>query len=201
LSISVGNNGRWSSNWVTGSGCQPVLQSNTPGDPNTIHPRMLCSVCTMCIALLHDDMYACACPTSIPSVRSKTYGWRATVLTLFVFVLIATRTMTCQDLTPGLAPSQHPCMQPHFTPTSSPFTLLHLIAICILAIKLPFRHVPLGLASVFAKDSATLYIPHTPWQSIQKSLGCTPLFPSPKNVRLWGVHRHPTGWRLVGVTC
>jgi len=30
------------------------------------------------------------------------------------------RTMVCQDLTPGLAPSQHPCMQPHFTPTSSP---------------------------------------------------------------------------------
>jgi len=29
------------------------------------------------------------------------------------------RTMTSPDLTPGLAPSQHPCMQPHFTPTSS----------------------------------------------------------------------------------
>jgi len=52
---------------------------------------------------------------------------------------------------------------------------------------------------LFAKDSATLHIPHTPWQTIQKSLGCTPLFPSPKSVRLWGVHRHRTGWRLVGV--
>jgi len=42
-------------------------------------------------------------------------------------------------------------------------------------------------------------MPHTPWQSIQKSLGCTPLFPSPKSFRLWGVHRYRTGWRLVGV--
>jgi len=41
--------------------------------------------------------------------------------------------------------------------------------------------------------------PHTPWQSTQKSLGCTPLLPSPKSVHLWGVHRHRTGWRLVGV--
>ena len=41
--------------------------------------------------------------------------------------------------------------------------------------------------------------PHTPWQRIQKSLGCTPLFPSPKSVCLWGVHRHRTGWRLIGV--
>ena len=112
-------------------------------------------------------------------------------------------TMTCQDLTPGLAPSQHPCMQPHFTPTSSPPTSpgLHLVAISILAIKLPVCHVPLNLVSVVAKDSATLHIPHTPWQSIHKSLGCTLLFPSPKTDCLWGVHRYPTGWRLrlVGV--
>jgi len=42
---------------------------------------------------------------------------------------------------------------------------------------------------------------HTPRQShgIHKSLGCTPLLPSPKSVRLWGVHRHRTGWHLVGV--
>jgi len=33
----------------------------------------------------------------------------------------------------------------------------------------------------------------------QKNLGCTPLLPPPKSVRLWGVHRHRTGWRLVGV--
>ena len=45
-----------------------MLQSNTPGDPHTIHPHMFCSVRTMCIALLHEYMYACACPTSIPNV-------------------------------------------------------------------------------------------------------------------------------------
>ena len=41
--------------------------------------------------------------------------------------------------------------------------------------------------------------PHTPWQSIHKSLGCTLLHPSPKSVHLWGVRRHRTGWRLAGV--
>jgi len=80
---------------------------------------------------------------------------------LFVFVLIATCTMLRQDLTPGLAPSQHPCMQPLFTPTSSPPTSLHPTAISILAIKLPVRKVPLGLASVFDKDRATLHIHST----------------------------------------
>ena len=64
----------------------------------------------------------------------KTYDWRATAPTLFVFVLIATCTMARQDLTPCLAPLQHPCMQPHFTPTSSPPTLLHLVAISILPV-------------------------------------------------------------------
>jgi len=129
-----------------------------------------------------------------PSERGgKTYDWRAAAPTLFVFVLIATCTMACQDLAPSLATSQHPCMQPNFTPTSSPPTPLHLIAISILAIELPVRHVPLGLASVFAKVSATLHIHHTPWQRIQKSPGCNPLFPSPKSVRLWGVRRHRTG--------
>jgi len=34
-------------------------------------PCILCSVRTMCIALLHEYMYACACPTSIPSVREQ----------------------------------------------------------------------------------------------------------------------------------
>ena len=129
-----------------------------------------------------------------PSERGgKNYDWRAAAPTLCVCLLIATCTMACQDLTPGLAPSQHPCMQPHFTPTSSPPTPLHLITISILATKVPVRHVPLGLASVFAKDSATLHIPHTPWQRIPKSLSCNPVFPSPKSVRLWGVHRHRTG--------
>ena len=76
-----------------------------------------------------------------PSDRGrKTYDWRAAtpvaVPIFFVFLLITTCTMACQDLTPGLAPSQHPCMQPHFTPTCSQPTPLHLIAISILAIKL-----------------------------------------------------------------
>ena len=50
---------------------RPVLQSNTLGDPHTIQPRMLCSVRAMYIALLHGYMYACACPSSIPSVREQ----------------------------------------------------------------------------------------------------------------------------------
>jgi len=91
-------------------------------------------------------------------VRSSAH---AAELILFVFVLIATSTMVCQDLTPGLAPSQHPCMQPHFTPTSSPPPSLHLVAISILVIKLPVWGVPLDLASVFAKDTATLHIHST----------------------------------------
>jgi len=41
--------------------------------------------------------------------------------------------------------------------------------------------------------------PHTPWQRIHTSFGCTPLHPSPQRVRLWGVHRLRTGWRLVGI--
>jgi len=40
--------------------------------------------------------------------------------------------MLCQDLTPDLAPTQHPCMQPHCTPTSLPPTPLYLIAISVL---------------------------------------------------------------------
>jgi len=43
----------------------------------------------------------------------ETYNWCAAVPTLFVFVLTATRTILRQDLTLGLAPSQHPCMQLH----------------------------------------------------------------------------------------
>jgi len=91
----------------------------------------------------------------------ETYHWCATAPTLFVFVLAAACTMLCQDLTPGLAPTQHPCVQPHFTPTSSPPTPLHLIAISIFGYKRPVRHVPLCLASVAAKDRATIHINST----------------------------------------
>ena len=65
----------------------------------------------------------------------KPYDWRAAAPTLLVFVLVATCTMACKDLTPGLAPSPHPCMQPHFTPTSSQPTPLHLITIFPLGIN------------------------------------------------------------------
>ena len=61
----------------------------------------------------------------------ETYNWRAAAPTLFVFVLTATCTMLRQDPTPGLAPSHHPCIQSHFTPTSCPPTLLHLTAISV----------------------------------------------------------------------
>jgi len=100
-------------------------------------------------------------PRSSWARGGETYYWRATAPNLFVCVLTVTCTMRCQNLTPGLAHSQHPCMQPHFTPTSSPHTLLYLIVIPILNVKLPVRHVPLGLASVFAKDRATLHIHST----------------------------------------
>jgi len=134
-----------------------------------------------------------------PSERGgKTYDWRAAAPSLFIFVRMATCTMGRQDLTTCLAASQHPCMQPNFTPTSSPPTPLHLVAISVLATNCLLARTP-GLVPTVATDSATLHIPHTPWQSIQKSLGYTPLFPSPKSVRLWGVHRHRTGWCLVGV--
>jgi len=138
-----------------------------------------------------------------PSERGgKTYDWRAAAPTLFVFVLIATCTMARQDLTPGLAPSQHPCIQPHFTPTSSQPTPLHLVAISILAINClsgtcrRASHLQPLRTELTSPQTPN---PHTLWLSIQKSLGCTPLLPSPKSVRLWGMHRHRIGWRLVGV--
>jgi len=132
----------------------------------------------------------------------KPFTWRAAAPTLFVFVFIATCTMDQQDLTPCLAPPQHPRMQPHFTPTTSPPTLLHLVAISILAMNC-LSGTCRGASSLQPLRteviSPQIPNPHTPWQSIQKSLGCAPLFPSPKCVRLWGVHRHRTCWRLVGV--
>ena len=76
--------------------------------------------------------------TSPPQAWARggdTYDWRATAPTLFVFVVTATCSMLRRALTPGLAPSQHLCMPPHFTPTSSPPTPLHPIAIFTLAIN------------------------------------------------------------------
>jgi len=77
---------------------------------------------------------------------------------LFVFVLTSTCTMLNQDFTPGPTLTQHPCMQPHFTPTSSPPTQFHLIALSVLAINsLPVR----TPAPTVAKESATIYIHST----------------------------------------
>ena len=76
--------------------------------------------------------------TSLPQSWARgsyTNDRRAAATTLFVFVLTATCSMLRRDLTPGLAPSQHLCMPPHFTPTSYPPTLLHPIAIYNLAIN------------------------------------------------------------------
>ena len=83
-----------------------------------------------------------------------------------------------QDLTPGLAPPQHSCMHPHFTPTSPPPTPLQIVAISIFAVNC--------LSSTCHRASSLQLLrteltspetpnPHTPWLSIQKSLGCTPL--------------------------
>jgi len=88
----------------------------------------------------------------------KTYDWRAA--TLFVFVLIATCTMACQRLTPGLASSQQHCMQPHFTPTSSPPIPLHLVAISILAINLPVPGAHLGLSQPSLRTARPSTPPH-----------------------------------------
>jgi len=138
-----------------------------------------------------------------PSERvDKTYDWHATAPTFFVFMFIATCTMAHQDVTPGLAPSQHPCMQPHFPLAFSLPTPLHLVAISILAINCLSVTCCQALSLQPLRTELTspqTPIPHKPCPSIQKSLGCTPLFPSPKSVRLWGVHRHHTGCCLVDV--
>jgi len=69
---------------------------------------------------------------TIPCIR---VGFCLFFASLLVFVLAATCIMRHQDCIPGLTHSQYPCMQPYFTPTSSPPTAPHLIAISILAIN------------------------------------------------------------------
>jgi len=97
----------------------------------------------------------------------ETYDWRPAAPTLFVFMLTTTATMRFQDLTPGLAPSQHPCMQPHFTPTSSPPTHLYPIAISVLAIN------SLSRACCWASPQQPLRIERPP-----TSTQATPLTPA-----------------------
>jgi len=130
---------------------------------------------------------------------------------LSVFVLTATCTMRCQDLTPGLEPSQHPCMQPHFTPTFCSPTPLHPIAISVLDINSLSRarywassRQPLRITRLLAFTQPTPLTPANtqpphPLAQYTKDSWLYPLLSSPKSVRLWGVHRHRTGWRLVGV--
>jgi len=141
----------------------------------------------------------------------ETYNWRAAAPNLLVFVITAPCTMFCQDLTTGLAPTQHPCMQPHYTPTSSPPTSLHPIAISVLAINSLSRarywassRQPLRTERPFSSTQPTpLTLAHTqPPHALAmytKGPWLYPLLPSPKSVRLWGVHWHRTGWRLVVV--
>jgi len=142
----------------------------------------------------------------------KSYGLppteRMATLTLFVFVLAATCTMLQQDLTPNLPPTQHPCMPLHFNATSFPTTPLHLNAISVLAINClsgmyrwasPQCSQRTELSSTSTQATSLTPTNTQPPQSIHKSLGCTLLHPSPKSVRLWGVHNHRTGWCLVGI--
>jgi len=69
----------------------------------------------------------------------------------------------------------------------------------LLTRKLPVRHVPPGLVSAAAKDRATLHIHSRLGKVYKKALVVPPSSPYQRAVRLWGMHRHCTGWRLVGV--
>ena len=101
-----------------------------------------------------------------PSERGrKTYDWRAAApMRQHRFCL-----SPCSSLPNHGLPRSHTWSRTLTTPLHTttlhshllPPTSLHLIAISILAIKLPVRHVPLGLASVAAKDRATLHTHHS----------------------------------------
>ena len=116
---------------------QLTTSNNSPTHPLASFQKWPWNPTTATAYLLSQDIWG-----GTPSLGAwlQPYDWRAAAPMrqrrfLFVFVLIATCTMACQNLTPGLAPSQHSCMQPHFTPTSSPPTSLHLVAIFVLAIN------------------------------------------------------------------
>jgi len=98
----------------------------------------------------------------------------------------------------------------HLPPDHTPAPLSHFY----FGYKLPVWHVPLGLASVVFKDSATLHIHTNHSVKTRKhptptplgkvyirvwTLDCTLLNQSPKSVRPLGVHGHCIGWCLVGV--
>ena len=127
-----------------------------------------------------------------------TYDWHAAAPTLFVFVLTATYSMLHRDLSPSLAPSQHLCMQPHLTPTSSPPTPLHPIAISILAINCLSGAYRWASPQCSLRTERPSISSHAVAEYAQEPWLYSPP-PSPRSVRLWGVHRHRTGWLLVGV--
>ena len=87
-----------------------------------------------------------------------TNNWRATVPILFVFVLAV---LPCSFKTSHLA------SRPHFLQTATLHS--HILSAhtapphshLYFGYKLPVRHVPLGLASVFVKDRATLHVHST----------------------------------------
>jgi len=87
-----------------------------------------------------------------------TQDWHATAPTriLFIFVLATTCTKIRQEITHSLALTQHPCMQPHFTATSSPPTSLCLIAISVLAVN------SLPRARRWASSQQLIRIAHPP---------------------------------------
>ena len=82
----------------------------------------------------------------------------------------------------------------HLLPANTPAPHSHLY----FGYKLPVRHVPLGLVSAAAKDRATVHIPSRLGRVYTRALVLLPSSPH-QSFRLWGVHRHRTGGRLVGV--
>ena len=97
-----------------------------PNYPRTKHPPCPFSQLKIIVGGL---------PRGIMGARRRNLRLARDAPNLSAFVLTATCTMRRQDLTPGLAPSQHPCIQPHFTPTSFPPKPLHPMAISVLAIN------------------------------------------------------------------
>ena len=156
---------------ICGSTCHCICgYTLTIPPPHTLpyHPRTKHSLCPLSQLKTTGGGHP-------PSERvDKTYDWHATAPTFFVFMFIATCTMAHQDVTPGLAPSQHPCMQPHFPLAFSLPTPLHLVAISILAIKLPVTARTTGLAPTVAKDRAS----------------CSPL-PAPCSAKTSHLASHP----------
>jgi len=91
---------QWSSKCSTGSelarsGCQPVLQGNTPGDPHTTSLRVPCSV-------------HCACSTNTTcktNRRRQRPTWTKPFVCSYLFLACARRAPTCTC--PSCAHSRH----------------------------------------------------------------------------------------------